>query len=135
MADSAGGPSAMNVTPNPPASRLRVLVVDDNRDLLCTLAMLIHALGADAVVAATGGEALALARQQPPDVVLLDIGLPDIDGFEVARRLRDEVGLQRTYLVGLSGHEEDEERSRTAGFDCHQLKPVPLEILRAILLR
>ena len=85
------------------------------------------------MIAATGGEALALARQRPPDIVLLDIGLPDIDGFEVARRLRCEVGLKQAYLVGLSGHVEDEERSREAGFNYHQLKPVPLEALRAIL--
>ncbi len=93
------------------------------------------ALGGEAVVAATGGQAVALARQRPPDIVLLDIGLPDIDGFEVARRLRTEVGLEQAYLVGLSGHEEDEQRSRAAGFDCHRLKPVPIEALRAILQR
>jgi CheY-like chemotaxis protein len=123
----------MNVTPDSPAGRLMVLVVDDNPDLLSTLEMLIKALGGDVMTAATGGEALALARLRTPDIVLLDIGLPDIDGFEVARRLRCEVGLKRALLVGLSGHEEDQERSQAAGFDCHRLKPVPIEDLRAVL--
>jgi CheY-like chemotaxis protein len=125
----------MSTTPDSPASRPLVLVVDDNPDLLSTLEMLITALGGNAMLAATGMAALALARQRPPDIVLLDIGLPDIDGYEVARRLRGEVGLQKALLVGLSGHPEDEERSRAAGFDGHQLKPVPLDALRAILQR
>jgi CheY-like chemotaxis protein len=125
----------MSETPGPPAGHPLVLIVDDNPDLLSTLEMLIVALGGTAMLAATGGAALDQARQRAPDIVLLDIGLPDIDGFEVARRLRGELGLHATYLVGLSGHAEDEERSKAAGFDFHQLKPVPLEALRVILGR
>ena len=76
-----------------------------------------------------------MAGQRTPDIVLLDIGLPDIDGFEVARRLRDEVGLKQARWWAFPAMPKTRKRSRAAGFDSHLLKPIPLDTLRAILRR
>jgi CheY-like chemotaxis protein len=103
----------------------RILIVDDNTDAAATLEMLLGALGYTTRVANTGMEALDQAAEFEPDVVLLDIGLPGIDGYEVARRLRSLIKrpLKIVAVTGW-GQEEDRQRSREAGIDVHLLKPI-----------
>lgn len=113
----------------------RVLVVDDNEDAAASLAALLRMSGYRVVMAPNGREALRLASLHPPDVALLDIGLPDLGGCEVARRLRQTPGLERTRLVAMTGYGQDEHRRATqeAGFDVHLVKPVDHdELLQAL---
>ena len=110
----------------------RILVVDDNEDAATSLARLLSMLDGHTVqVAHDGPSALALAADFEPEVVILDIGMPGMDGYEVARRFRARPESQQTRLVALSGwgQEKDRERSRAAGFDHHLVKPVDLELL------
>ncbi|MCD6680148.1 MAG: ATP-binding protein [Burkholderiaceae bacterium] len=117
--------------------RLRMLVVDDNVDAADTLVMLLEACGHEMRAAYSGTAALQLARQFRPDVVLCDIGLPRIDGYTVASRLRDDPHFASTLLVAVSGWgtEDVKRRSRNAGFDFHLVKPVDLESVNRILER
>ena len=117
------------------SSPRRVLVVDDNLDAAEGLAMLLTLKGHQVSTAYDGQGALDRARELQPDVVLLDIGLPRLDGFEVARRLREEHPRRRMLLVALTGYgqERDRLRAREAGFDHHLLKPVRLEMLEQLL--
>ncbi|HEX2223126.1 MAG TPA: MEDS domain-containing protein [Thermoanaerobaculia bacterium] len=114
------------------ASGLAVLVVDDNLDSAESMARLLEIAGHEVEVAYDGMDALERARRQRPQAVLLDIGLPRLDGYEVARRLRLDPanrGLRIFAMTGY-GHKEDRERSRAAGFDQHLVKPVdPAEVL------
>jgi CheY-like chemotaxis protein len=103
-----------------------VLVVDDNEDVAQSTTMLLHILGHVAEVARDGVGALALARTMQPDVVLLDLGLPAMNGYEVARAMRSDPRFIDTYLVACTGYgrDEDRDRAREAGFDQHLVKPV-----------
>ncbi|MFO0604834.1 MAG: PAS domain-containing protein [Polyangiales bacterium] len=113
----------------PRAAPRRVLVVDDNEDAADALATMLGLLGAEAAVAHGGPAALRRAGEFKPDLVFLDIGMPDMDGYEVAGRLRREPGLRDVTLVALTGwgSESDKARSRAAGFDRHLVKPVGLQ--------
>jgi signal transduction histidine kinase/CheY-like chemotaxis protein len=113
----------------------RVLVVDDNHDSADTLAALLRMAGHAVQVAYDGRAALEAARTTLPEAVLLDIGLPGMDGHEVARRLREQTGTRPILLVAISGYgqEEDRVRSLEAGFDHHLVKPVDPEAVRALL--
>jgi signal transduction histidine kinase/CheY-like chemotaxis protein len=125
------GPAA----PTTPAKRVRVLIVDDNLDAAQMLAEALGAMGHEVGVAADGPSALALAAEAAPEVALLDIGLPVMDGYEVARRLRETPGCQHTRFIALTGYgqESDRERSRRAGFYEHLVKPVDLDdVARAV---
>jgi signal transduction histidine kinase/CheY-like chemotaxis protein len=104
---------------------LRVLVVDDNLDSVATLALLLKECGHDVRTAYDGPAALEAALDYRPNVVLLDIGLPGLDGFEVAKRLRQQPALQNTVLVAMTGYgaQSDLQRSFEAGFDHHLVKP------------
>jgi two-component system, chemotaxis family, CheB/CheR fusion protein len=116
----------------------RVLVVDDNADAAKTLAVLIQTLGANDVhVALSGEEALPLAERIKPDTVFLDLKMPDMDGYEVAQRMRSEPWCESTWLVALTGWGLDEHKRRTkdAGFDQHLIKPADRAALEAILSR
>jgi two-component system CheB/CheR fusion protein len=126
---------ANGATPSPPVPGHRVLVVDDNRDAADSLAVLLRILGQDVQVAHDGPAALEAARRQRPDVVFLDIGMPGMDGYDVARGLRRQPGLERVKLIALTGwgQEEDRQRSQEAGIEHHLVKPAELEILKAIL--
>lgn len=106
----------------------RFLIVDDNVDAVETLGTLLEADGHQVARAYDGESALVMARRVRPEVVLLDVGLPRIDGWEVARRLRATADTASAVLLALSGYgqTEDRTRSRDAGFDCHLLKPVDL---------
>jgi PAS domain S-box-containing protein len=113
---------------------MRVLVVDDNRDAADSLTMLLELRGFKAFVCHDGHAALALALELQPDVVVLDLGLPGVDGFEVCRRLR-EAGLTKTCIVAVTGFGQDEDRRRShaAGFDAHMVKPVdPDDLVKRI---
>jgi CheY-like chemotaxis protein len=115
----------------------RVLVVDDNVDAADSLALLLRVIGHETRIAHDGLEALVAARAFLPDVVLLDIGLPGMDGYEVARQLRGEPDLRTALLIAQTGYGQDEDRrrSREAGFDHHLVKPVDPDALRALLAR
>jgi CheY-like chemotaxis protein len=104
----------------------RVLVVDDNVDAASMLDLLLRSLGHETRVAHDGITALRAAQEFRPDVVLLDIGMPDIDGYEVARRLRGLANLRRMRIVAVTGWGQDADRKRSmeAGFDLHLVKPV-----------
>ena len=114
---------------------MRVLLVDDNVDAAESLAMLLRLWGHEVAVAHDGPAALRAAEGQRPQVALLDIGLPGMDGYELARRLRSQPGLGRVVLVALTGwgQEEDRRRSQEAGFDHHLTKPVELGALQKLL--
>jgi CheY-like chemotaxis protein len=112
-----------------------VLIVDDNRDAAELLGELVVLMGHEAIVAHDGEAALKRAEENGPHVALLDIGLPTIDGYELARRLHRLPGLQSTPLIAITGYgrHEDVERARKAGFAHHLLKPVAFEVLAALL--
>jgi PAS domain S-box-containing protein len=114
---------------------LRVLVVDDNVDTAESLAMLLKLYGHEVWPAHTGPKALEAAQAEQPDVILLDIGLPGMDGYEVARRLREQKGLEGATLIAMTGYgeEADRRRSAEAGFDHHLVKPVDPASLQALL--
>jgi CheY-like chemotaxis protein len=114
---------------------LQVLVVDDCADTRDTLRMLLDLWGYAAEGARDGPSALAAATRLPPDVVLLDVGLPGMNGYEVARRLRQAPGLERVRIVALTGYgrQEDITEALRAGCDRHLTKPVEPDVLRAAL--
>lgn len=117
------------------ATALRVLVVDDSKDTAQSLAMLLEAFGHTVAVAHGGLAALSLADEIRPQVAIIDIGLPDIDGYEVAKRLRKEPGFADATLIALTGYgrTRDRRQSRAAGFDHHVVKPANFARLKAIL--
>ncbi len=118
-----------------PTVRFRILVVDDNRDAATTLATLLEAQQHQVQLAFDGVTALEAADSFQPDVVLLDIGLPGIDGYEVARRLREKAALKDVLIIAISGYgqEDDRKRSQQVGFDHHLVKPVDPLLLKGIL--
>jgi CheY-like chemotaxis protein len=117
------------------AKALRVLIVDDCKDTAHSLAILTELWGHQPWIAHDGHEALAAAEVCQPDVVLLDIGLPRMNGYEVARRLREQTHRLRPLIVAITGYglEQDRRRAHAAGFDLHLLKPVHPETLRHVL--
>jgi CheY-like chemotaxis protein len=114
---------------------LLVLIVDDHHDSVESLALLLQLWGYETIEAHNGPAALALAAARSPDVILLDIGMPGLDGYEVARRLRELPGLRDTPIWALTGHGRAEDRQRVleAGCDLHLVKPFPPEALRELL--
>lgn len=122
----------------PCASRggLRLLIIDDNEDLAKGLSLyLTERSGHEVRCAHTGEAGIAIAREFRPEIVLLDIGLPDIDGYEVARRLRAEDGLDEVPLIGISGFSTaaDRKRAKRAGFDRYFVKPIAFDKLNDVL--
>lgn len=114
---------------------LRILIVEDNKDGADTLRWLVKVWGHEVRVARDGEEGLESAIQFDPDVILLDIGIPKIDGFEVARRVRQLPAFEKVLLIAVTGYgtEDDRERSREAGFDHHLVKPCDLKLLKEII--
>jgi PAS domain S-box-containing protein len=119
----------------PAAPSLRVLIVDDNVDAATTLEMLVEQSGHQTWMAHTGPAGLAAAIEHRPDVMLLDIGLPGIDGYQVAQRIRRQPSLHDVVLVAMTGYgqETDRRRSRDAGFDHHLVKPTDFSKVQQIL--
>jgi PAS domain S-box-containing protein len=128
--EAAGAPAAGAV-----ARRRRVMVVDDNVDAADSMGALLEALGHQAHVVYEAHSALRDAQQLRPDAFILDIGLPDIDGFELARRLRSRPEGEAALLVALTGYGQAHDRvlSRAAGFDHHFVKPIEIDALEAAL--
>ena len=116
-------------------SRCRVLIADDNRDSADSLSLLLKLAGYETWTAHDGLEAVQAAMAHNPDVALLDIGMPKISGYEVARRIRQEPWGQRMLLVAITGwgQDDDKQQAREAGFDHHLTKPVDLADLRVLL--
>ncbi len=110
-------------------------MADDNQDAANTLALLLRLAGHDVRTAHGGQAALTLANEFQPEFALLDIGMPDLDGYEVARQLRLTDGGKKLRLIALTGwgQEEDKRRAREAGFDDHLTKPVDPRLLDALL--
>jgi PAS domain S-box-containing protein len=128
-AEQAGAGAAAGTHP------LRLLVVDDNVDAAATLAMLLEACGYEAAVENASLRALERARSAPPDAALLDIGLPEMDGNELARRLRNDPRTAAIKLIAVTGYgqEQDRRTALEAGFDHHLVKPVDMDKLGALL--
>ena len=115
--------------------RQRLLVVDDNKDAAESMSLLLELWGHEAVCAHDGRSALEMAARYHPDAVFLDIGLPGMDGYEVAERLRELPQGQRMALIAITGYGQDTDRrrSRDAGIDHHLVKPVAPETLRVLI--
>jgi signal transduction histidine kinase/DNA-binding response OmpR family regulator len=113
----------------------RILIVDDNADAADSLGVLLGIWGHDVKIAHDGVAALEVARAFDPELVFLDIGMPDMNGYEVARRLRQEAGLASAKTIALSGYgaERDRLRSKEAGFDLHLVKPVDPQSLSGVI--
>jgi CheY-like chemotaxis protein len=113
------------------ATPLRILVVDDSRDAAETLSMLLGLMGHDVRVAGDGAEGVRVAGDFRPQVALVDISMPVMDGYEAARRMRALPGGSEMRLYALSGwgDEDDKRRMREAGFDDHLLKPIDADVL------
>jgi CheY-like chemotaxis protein len=118
-----------------PLPRRRILVVDDMRDAGYILGKLLEGLGQEVQTVHDGSSALEYARRERPDVVFSDIGMPIMDGYELARRLREEESLQSVILVALTGYgqETDRQRGEKAGFDRYLVKPANIDALRELL--
>jgi len=125
---------------NPPrktGESLRILVVEDNRDTADSLCLLLELYGYEVTVAYSGPDGVRAAEQYRPDVVLCDIGLPGLDGYGVARKLRDNPATAKARLIAVTayGQDEDRRRSHEAGFEQHLVKPVdPNALLRVLNL-
>ena len=115
--------------------RRRILVVDDNRDAATTTAMMLKLCGADPKTAHDGLEAVELAASFQPDVILMDIGMPALNGYQAARRIRDQPWSEKTKIIALTGwgQESDRAQSKEAGCDGHLVKPVEIAQLVKIL--
>jgi CheY-like chemotaxis protein len=123
------------MTAQVPAASRRILIVDDNLDGAESLAMVLEEAGHTTHVAHDGVEAIAAAERVRPEAVLLDIGLPKLDGYEVCHRIRETSWGKPLLMVALTGwgQDEDRHRSRQAGFDAHLVKPVDFELLFKLL--
>jgi CheY-like chemotaxis protein len=128
-------PAATVVDVHAAATPLRIVVADDNEDAAESLAALLEMTGHDVHVAFDGEAAVTAIQQIRPDVALLDIGMPKLNGYEVARRIRGDVNAPRTYLVAITGWGQDSDRQRAedAGFDAHLVKPVPPDVVQRLL--
>jgi CheY-like chemotaxis protein len=129
------GESPQVSDPAPPPARSRILIADDNRDAADSLSMLLELAGHEVRVAHLGRTALSLAQAFRPDVALLDIGMPDLSGYEVAQQLRRESWGQGIQLIALTGwgQEKDRQQALDAGFNQHLTKPIDPDQLEALI--
>lgn len=135
LSEAPEQPAEKAPMPAPHAGGRRILVVDDNVDSASSLAMMLKAMGNDVRTANDGVEAVETAEAFGPDLVLLDIGMPRMNGFEACRRIREQARGNRVTIVALTGwgQEEDKRRSQEAGFDDHLVKPVDPAALERLL--
>jgi CheY-like chemotaxis protein len=132
-ADSAEVSSAARLA----GPRGKVLVADDNRDAADSLKLLLELAGYDTLVAYNGGEALEIGARERPSAFILDVGMPDMTGYEAARRIRQQAWGRSALLVAVTGwgQDDDKERAKAAGFDHHFTKPVNPEAVEQVLVR
>ncbi len=125
----AAAPARIEVAPAAAPRPRRILVIEDNLDAAESLRLALELGGHEVAVAHDGPQGIKRARELTPEVVLCDIGLPDMDGYAVAKALRHEPGLRNTLLVALTGYAlpEDQRRAVGAGFDAHLTKPATVE--------
>ena len=118
-----------------PPNRFRILVVDDNHDSALSLAMMLSIMGHETRTAHDGESAVSTAESFLPDVVLLDIGLPKLNGYEVAQRIRENAWGASMFLIAVTGwgQEEDRQRSSEVGLNVHMVKPVEPAALERLL--
>jgi CheY-like chemotaxis protein len=135
LAEAAAQPQQAPQAPAAARRTRRVLVVDDNADAATMLAMLLETLGNEASTAPDGASALAAAQSRLPDLVMLDIGMPGMNGYEACERIRAQPWGRGMTLIALSGwgQQEHKARARAAGFDHYLVKPVDYEALRGLL--
>jgi CheY-like chemotaxis protein len=129
-------PEPPSLAPVPPAARrFRVLVVDDNRDVARTLTLMLQLRGHEVRTAHDGAEAVQVADEFRADVILLDIGLPEMNGYDVARHIRQQPWGKNVALIALTGwgREEDHRRAMQAGFDHHLTKPVKADVVEQLI--
>ena len=121
--------------PKPEKRGFRILVVDDNHDSALSLAMMLSIMGHDTRTAHDGESAVATAESFLPEVVLLDIGLPKLNGYEVAQRIRQHPWGTSMFLIAVTGwgQEEDRQRSAEVGLNVHMVKPVEPAVLEKLL--
>jgi len=119
----------------PPSAPRRILIVDDSPEIVMSLSTLLQMSGNTTQAAQNGEEAISMAEQFRPEVILLDLGLPKVDGFEVCRRIRQQAWGKEMAIVALTGMGHDEARMKTleSGFDMHLVKPLDPEILFVVL--
>jgi signal transduction histidine kinase/CheY-like chemotaxis protein len=117
-------------------TRARILIADDNRDAADSIGMLLQLDGHEVFVAHSGNQAIALGRQHAPDIVILDIGMPDLSGYDVARLARNESWGKHAYLLALTGwgQRDDKALARAAGFDRHLTKPVAPDVVSELIM-
>lgn len=117
------------------AARRKILVVDDNHDSALSLAMMLSIMGHDTRTAHDGESAVSTAETFLPDVILLDIGLPKLNGYEVAQRIRETSWGASMYLIAVTGWGQDEDRQRSSevGLNLHMVKPVEPSALEKVL--
>ena len=127
---------ANNANSSTPVANRRVLVIDDNADAADTLVAILSLLGHDAIAAHNGADGLRAAERQHPDVVFLDIGMPGMNGFEVAVAMRQIAGLETVRIVALTAWRDEATRARakSAGFDMHLTKPTSIEVIEEIIV-
>ena len=127
--------SSAGAAPDAVATALRILVVDDNQDSASSMTLLLELYGHEVCVANSGQAALEVAAERKPDAILLDIGMPGMNGYEVARRLRQQPAFAETLLIAITGYgrASDLEQTQAAGFDHHLVKPIDYDKLQALL--
>jgi CheY-like chemotaxis protein len=135
---AAGGstlPAAARGEAKKTADPKRVLIVEDNIDAVRSLAYLVREMGHFVEYAINGYVAIDIARRFLPEVVLLDLGLPGMDGFEVCRKIKSQAGLEHARVIAITGYAQDEYRmrSRAAGCEMHLVKPVPAGVIEQLL--
>lgn len=132
---AAESPTSDSGMATPTARSFRIVVVDDNIDSCESLAMLLKMMGHEVEVAHDGVAALAVVARFKPRICLLDIGLPQLSGYQVARRIREMSGGPKMMLIAMTGwgQEKDKERAKEAGFDHHLVKPVDIDVVNNIL--
>lgn len=135
LADNADRNTATSPTVNNSPQRFRILVVDDNHDSALSLAMMLSIMGHETRTAHDGESAVTTAESFLPEVVLLDIGLPKLNGYEVAQRIRENTWGKAMFLIAVTGwgQEEDRQRSSEVGLNVHMVKPVEPAALERLL--
>ena len=111
----------------------RILVVDDEAEMAVLFASRLEVSGHQTLVVHDGPSALAAVRSFGPDVVILDLGLPEMDGYEIARRIREEHADEKILLIAATGYRKNDARLKQAGFDQHLIKPLDMQRLAALI--